>query len=214
MWRAFQTAEAVSVGEVTSCPSPSEARCWLISDITCEARLPLAAGQDEPGVQSPVLVAAATGPGAVAAYGGEEAGRDEGPERTRPRRADEGRLHECWEDLSPGGRLTADNRPGRGSRRQPRLRPAPDEIRVTLCELGAARPGDRDRVGARLCPTPVVVSVRVEVDAVGFGRERERHAPRRRARRERHLAGEAAARRDRDGEGRRAGGRDGRRGRA
>ena len=61
IWRAFQTAEAVSVGEVTSWPSPSEARCWLISDMTCESRLPLFAGQEEAGVQSPVWTAAATG---------------------------------------------------------------------------------------------------------------------------------------------------------
>ncbi len=61
IWRAFQTAEAVSVGEVTSWPSPSEARCWLISDITWESRLPLLAGHDEAGVQSPVWRAAATG---------------------------------------------------------------------------------------------------------------------------------------------------------
>ena len=61
MWRAFQTAEAVSVGDVTSWPSPSDARCWLINVITWESRLLLFAGHDEDGVQSPVCTAAATG---------------------------------------------------------------------------------------------------------------------------------------------------------
>ncbi len=152
MWRAFQTAEAVSVGEVTSCPIPIDARCWLISDITCEARLPFAAGHDEPGVQSPVWIAAATGRGAVAAYAASRPAKTSAPTNAA-RRAEEGRLTVPG-DPSRVGRLL--NRPGSTAGVQTEM------LRVTLCERLPLVPVIVIRDGARRCPTPLVVSVRIE----------------------------------------------------
>src|SRR6478735_1438701 len=63
MCRAFHTAEAVSVGDVTSCGSDIAARCWLTRASTCAASVPFAAGQSEAGVQSPVATAAEAGTG-------------------------------------------------------------------------------------------------------------------------------------------------------
>src|SRR3954453_10675987 len=53
MWRAFQTAAAVSVSDVTSAGAPTVARWALTSDRTAPARSARAAGQSPPGVRSP-----------------------------------------------------------------------------------------------------------------------------------------------------------------
>src|SRR4051794_6864576 len=61
MWRAFQTAAASRVGEMTSAGAPTVARWALTAASTAPPRSPRAAGQSPPVVQSPVAGAEAGG---------------------------------------------------------------------------------------------------------------------------------------------------------
>jgi hypothetical protein len=58
MWRAFQTAAFVNVGETFSVTRPIDVRCALMRLTTSEARSGRDVPQSEPGVQSPTTAAA------------------------------------------------------------------------------------------------------------------------------------------------------------
>src|SRR4051794_27468477 len=67
MWRAFQVAAAVKVGETISGCRPRPARWELTRSTTWAARSAPLAGHAADGVQSPPAPAAGGGPGAAAA---------------------------------------------------------------------------------------------------------------------------------------------------
>src|SRR5581483_5111326 len=52
MFIDFQTADRDSAPSTDSCPSPIDARCWLTSEITCDAKLALFVPHDASGVQT------------------------------------------------------------------------------------------------------------------------------------------------------------------
>src|SRR3954447_12580756 len=58
MWRDFQIAEFVSVGESFNAPRPYVARFWLTSVSTCETRSWRSVPQFDWGVQSPMYAPA------------------------------------------------------------------------------------------------------------------------------------------------------------